>query len=76
MRATLALLCMAITSCGALHPPGEFVCTSDDEVTERHIGVTYIFRRGPMLRISYTEGNHAFYTPQPGETCAYESAPR
>lgn len=49
-----------------------FICTMDDLVTERHVGLVAASRTDmfPVAwGLEYAEGNEAVYFQQPGETC-------
>lgn len=52
----------------------EFVCTDDDKLTERHVGVdaATLFTASRTWKIIYVEGNAAYYVQPSGELCAIE----
>jgi hypothetical protein len=79
---TLAVVAVTVTGCkpAPLQTPGEFVCETSGELTERHVGVADAWlrdTRGPALWvIKYADGDGAsrYYLQKPGETCAVERA--
>lgn len=52
----------------------EFVCTDDDKLVERHVGVdaATLFTASRTWKIIYVEGNAAYYVQPSGEVCAVE----
>lgn len=52
----------------------EFVCYDDGKLVERHVGVKHASRRvdSTAWRITYVEGQVAYYTQPAGETCQVE----
>lgn len=55
-----------------------FVCESDGELVENHVGVRRARPPGTFSqyawRLIYTDGHRATYAQQPGETCYTERA--
>lgn len=81
MRAfiTIATVALGASACAQAPAPGaarEFICVSDDKLTERHVGVLRArpSRHRPAWQILYTDGAVAQYLQQPGESCGTQDS--
>lgn len=68
---------VGLTGYGNQMEPGvyrEFVCTDDDKLVERHVGVqaATIFTASATWKIIYVEGAAAYYVQPDGEVCTME----
>lgn len=56
--------------------PGEyeFVCYTQDKLTERHVGVRpfWTYRSADTFQVSYVDGPGKSYKQRPGESCGVE----
>lgn len=81
MRITLIILAAVGLAGCTVSGPGEFVCETHGELTERHVNVASARiwdSRGAMVwRLKYTDGDGAarYYLQREGETCALEVLP-
>lgn len=54
----------------------EFVCYTQDKLTERHVGVeplgTYCPNVGDVCQVAYVDGPGKRYRQRPGESCGVE----
>lgn len=70
------LLCVAsLAACknDAYYTDGtEFVCYSDGELTERHVGVAEAWPKDDVWLIGYVDEAIVTYTPHRGEACGME----
>lgn len=54
-------------------PIGEMVCETDGVLTERHVMVSRLWiPKSGYIVVRYTDGNEAYYTPMPGESCMFQ----
>lgn len=52
---------------------GEMICETDGVLTERHVMVSRLWiPQSGYIVVHYTDGNEAYYTPMPGESCMFQ----
>lgn len=71
-----AIVIAASTGCGLVAggTQGDFMCYSDGEITEHHVGIRRVslwsYNRWEIV---YDNGHHMHYLQRPGETCGMDA---
>lgn len=73
LKVSALVLCIALAGCVKnYNGDAEFVCYTDDALSERHVGVSRAYRSNGAWVITYKEGQTVVYLQNRGEACTVE----